>query len=801
MSSGISPPGAPGSPLVSGNEMHNIMSANGSMDGIGVEQTTTALPANSTTPNPIDSNILLGKGSDVKKQHIITHDQRSERSSSLGSASEDGASYFREVGDSPNQEPYNGENDNSVTTPLLKTPTSFSPTATEKTGSTSSSNTKTWFEYLWGPGTKQNDNASLATNKKPASVQITSSTAVSPTSRQLITSEQIPKATPEQLLAFTNQFKTDVPPSGITGLTGKKLQEKIEIFEAIANRISTLSTYHALIKTFNRQYNLNNNLENNFRLIQDSKLSEEHYAFLEQAKQHLIEIFSALGKVTLSNEEEGSALLKNPYNGKNFDVIYKPIQDIVWNNCLSTLNPILQEAVKKFPNNTFYSESCKYVVDTIKSLEGERIVAVLANKEALGKILSSNPENAKSTVNTLDSLSRADPYLIITPNSAAEGKGEEKKSASSFMRFQHWLSRSKKDQARYRGGIMAARNHVESKYGPYAVNRFDAHFALRYRKGSPLTVRALNEFLNNEKELIATETDSGLASSETGRKFSNAVVSVDTTTNTDDFLQESLFGAKCEFQLRYYDREGSTLKRPSRMSEQDETVLFANFYQHYLKRPVAIKESVPVIIGGRKEFWGFVTTRWSAAWTSLFPGDNSQANENLQNKLTDWIVDKLPVASKTTTKKAIRDLIELKLETQDRLTLQDLNDLIEEAANISPLHDTWSNRLFYNCYKPLVSGAAMLAAAGAGAALIASDSSLGRGVVKAAALGAALYALDDRPGMQLSTALAAWWAAKHPAEVESGLSSVVGGFTSTAKHAAIFYAGLHFPPLWLLHLA
>jgi hypothetical protein len=232
-------------------------------------------------------------------------------------------------------------------------------------------------------------------------------------------------------------------------------------------------------------------------------------------------------------------------------------------------------------------------------------------------------------------------------------------------------------------------------------------------------------------------------------------------------------------------------------------VLFANFYQQYLQRSVAIEETIPQEIEGKEGFLGFITTRWSSFWSSLpyGHGNNNRANQELQSKLTNWIINQVPETSKILTRETISTTIQKKLETQKRLTLQDLDELISSAKIAAEENNTWLNFFYYRVYAPVVGDAAKAAGVAAAASLFANESSLGKGAAKAAALGAALYALNDRPGMQLSTALAAWWAAKNTTVVNTARSDIISGVTGAARHAAIFYAGLHFPPLWLLHLA
>ncbi|MBX9742169.1 MAG: hypothetical protein K2W99_01305 [Chthoniobacterales bacterium] len=424
----------------------------------------------------------------------------------------------------------------------------------------------------------------------------------------------------------------------------------------------------------------------------------------------------------------------------------------------------------------------------------EWIEKTLNNSTELARIKTENPENPHSRVTALDQLLAQDPALIITGGGITQQEAvqPETKPAWSAMRFGRWLFRTEEDKTRYREGIIAARTHVGSKYGPDAVERFDAHFALRYRKGSPLTVRALNEFVLNEEKLLTRNLV-------LPNKLSQGVVSLNVNeVSLDGFSEEILNRAKAEFDLRYYIYDSTTNQLKwhdaKEISKEGRAVLFASFYQDYLQRPVVISREIPQEIKGQ----GFLTSRWNAFWASGYHGSHKKTNQELEEKLTEWVSSKATATSQLASKQKITEEIHRKLQENKKLTLQDVDDVIAKATGQLDESNTWANFFFYRVYKPIVGTVAAAAGVAAGAALVANNSSMATGAAKAAALGAALYAIgEDRPGVQLSTALATLWAANHPKAVHGVEHTVVSYVKGAVKYGALTLAAAHFPPLFL----
>ena len=769
----------------------------GQVDGIDITQVAPG-PPSGLKEQSIDAKKVTGNDNNAKHQITLV---RTDSSNSLSSVGSD-YSFLNSVSSKEDD----SHREEESTTPLLGRKKSLPPTASNQQEVSSSTSAVGELLSYWSYWFRSSTPTSPATQDASIGNHI---------SIETVTPEQIQTASLQQLSDFTVSFKMNIESLSKQEkiITGAECQKNISLFEAALRRRHQIRYYHLIIDAANENYNPENTYKNDFKGIQKFKLSEEDLKILDKVTDNLEAAFG-----TLSVSEDKSAPSANRNSGKNFKATYKSIIDAALSGWVLDLHSLFKAAVQQDSKNEFYTKTLEDLARLMSpekdvaaanndsmfdanKVELARIEAVLTDSTKLKKVTDSNPENPTSCVNALDVICEKDPSLIIAAGEVPQKESvqqniEEKKSAWSAVQFWHWLTRSPEDKIRYRAGIMAARTHVESKYGSPAVKRFDAHFALRYRTGSPLTVRALNAFVLHEEGLIGTKA-----------KVSTAVVSLNLDNNTklDDLSGSILDRAKYEFDLRYYCQDSAdALERPNQMkliSKEDKAVLFANFYQHYLERSVAIEEKIPKKIAGEEGVGGFFTTRWNAFRTSIpwFRGDNSRANQELQTKLTDWIIRQVPETAKTLTEEKISSTIKGKLKTQNRLTLQDLENLIIQAESAAQENNTWTNFFYYRLYAPVVGTAAKAVGAAAAIALVANESSLGKGAAKAAALGAALYALDDRPGMQLSTALAAWWAAKNTNTVNAAGGSILGIATGLAKNAAIAFAGMHFPPLWLLY--
>lgn len=453
-------------------------------------------------------------------------------------------------------------------------------------------------------------------------------------------------------------------------------------------------------------------------------------------------------------------------------------------------------------------------------MRGREIEEMLKDKKAMDDLKKRIPENQESAANALDVIfSSSQPginSLIITRTEKIQKDIEkesdgmisragrwlfgcdskdnqaEQKPWWSVMRLGRWLFRNDDDKERYRAGIEAARTHIENKYGPYAVRRFDDHFALRNRMGSPLTVGALKRFVANEERLFGKPRH-------LPPKESRRVVSIDLEKMPLSEFSKCLSAAAIsEFQARYYKLEDingeNVLMRPEGMKIKDEEILFADFYQHYLQRSFVVAENVPKKIGGEDNFFGLLTTRGSAFWTSLFPGNNSKANQEIEEKLIAWIILKLPAGSKVLTEQKTREDIKILLRDNGRLTLEDVEHLTVRAQKLGQEHAGIMNTLYYDAGNFVATTVGTVAAA----TFVATDPSIARGAAKAAVLTAALYAAGDgNPGTKLAIAAGALWGAAHPQPVNVAANDLVSYGMRAAKYAAIGVAGIHFPPLLL----
>ncbi len=423
--------------------------------------------------------------------------------------------------------------------------------------------------------------------------------------------------------------------------------------------------------------------------------------------------------------------------------------------------------------------------------ETAAIKARVENLQALKALKNDFPQNA--AVRALDIISQEKNLtkIILAGQPQDDFSIPREKSWWAPVRLFQWFTRTDEQKTAFREGIKAARIQVFNKYGGYAVERFDNHFALRYRKGAPLTVGALNRFLDAEKKLQPFSKE---ASPEALSVFSFEFTE---TVTVEQFSEAISARAVDEFRERYYkySPEG-LLQRPTEMTQDDEDVLFIDFYKSYLQRPVSVKSSIAEI-----EIKGFFSARWNALWTSVFPGNNNTANAELENQLTEWIVNKMPETSQAAQNESltIKVAIQNAFKADNRLTLEDVNELIEQGGIVGKEQNTWLNYLFYSWWQPVVGNTAAAVGVAAGTALVANDPSMTAGATKAAALAGAMYAAGkNRPAVQLTIALTALWAANNPKAVAAGENSIVSYITKAAKYGAIAVAGIHFPPLFLL---
>lgn len=430
-------------------------------------------------------------------------------------------------------------------------------------------------------------------------------------------------------------------------------------------------------------------------------------------------------------------------------------------------------------------------------VEQQRIETILANKTSLSEIKRGNPE--KPVVDFLGTLQEQDPDLIIINKTTSAEQPEEKKSRWGIVRFYRWLTSTgdeiNKAKARYQGGIMAARNDVEAKYGPYAAKRFDAHFALRYRTGSPLTMRALTQFIAHEEKLLGQYAPQG----------SQGVVTLDLAkvSSVGDVSIALLAAAEKEFNQKYYEYDEKTgdYQRPAGMdliSKEDEAVLFADFYQNYLKRPVVItNQNIEVSnkVKGGEGLFGFFSTRFNALWTSTFPGNNNRENKDAKKNLMKWMEEKLSVNGVTTgflaSKDEIKELIKLKLKRDNKLTLGDLDEITVTAQLKSDQNNTWANFWWYRIYAPATNTAANAVGVAAGGRMLV-NAQYGSAALLA---GANFFLGGNKPGVRLTTNIAGLVCSGNTdayEKVKSGIEAVAGIGCFAFPHVGIpLYAGIN----------
>ncbi len=618
-----------------------------------------------------------------------------------------------------------------------------------------------------------------------------------------LTPELIAGASSQQLCTWSTQLKEEIAQLANSSPSEEEVNTKRELLKAFAQRIPEVSTYGLTLEELKGTFYFSPT----FPSYQESDSYNTVKESLKTAKENLCFSFDHLRKLDPTNVSLGD----------NFDSFYAASRE---SSMKKVLISVKDSVSSLSPPPTKRGEILTYLNKELNTIETSRIERILNQPKEIERILDANPPVSTSPSTVLQKIRKSkDPALVILQNdsgSSTANSSAERKSSWSIVPAWKWFWRTPQEKERYRGGIKSVRAYVHQLYGPYARERFDRSFALRYRKGSPLTVGAFQRFLMKEEALIPTQDSYARAvvpldlqgpELNSEKKEKSVEKTPGLLSKLDELSSNLLDRAKAEFDFTYYDQRNSFSDPVTReekqksISSEDNALLFAHFYKHYLQRSVIIDREMPPEISGAKGILGFFSTRWNALMSSLSHGNNQRAHRDLENQLIPWIIQQVPLASQAKTKEFIEKTFQEKLSSEGRITLETLEGLLALAALSGENENTWINYFYYQWYRPIMNAAATIAGTAAAGALVTNDSSLSRGAAKAAALGAALWALgEDQPGMKLSLSLATWWAAKNPQQVESGLSAITSNVTEAAKQAAIFYAGLHFPPLWVLHL-